>query len=56
MNLKNHLLKADVHHKVVKELIARVEHETKQHGIGKENFLKALQDDITRHSDDKRCT
>ncbi len=45
--LKKSLLKADVHHKVVKELIARVETETKQHGVGKENFLKALQDTLT---------
>ncbi len=40
--LKKSLLKADVHYKVAKELIAAVELETKQNGIGKENFLKAL--------------
>jgi len=45
--LKKSLLKADVHHKVVKELIASVEADTKQHGVGKENFLKALQDKLT---------
>ena len=46
--LKKSLLKADVHHKVVKELLATVEKETKEAGIGKENFLKALQDELTR--------
>ncbi len=45
--LKKSLLKADVHHKVVKELIATVEVETKKYGVGKENFLKALQDKLT---------
>ncbi len=45
--LKKSLLKADVHHKVVKELIATVEIETKKNGVGKENFLKALQDKLT---------
>lgn len=46
--LKKSLLKADVHHKVVKELLATVEHETKEAGIGKESFLKSLQGDLTR--------
>jgi signal recognition particle subunit SRP54 len=45
--LKKALLKADVHHKVVKDLITSVESETKQHGVGKDNFLKALQDKLT---------
>ena len=45
--LKKSLLKADVHHKVVKDLIATVEIETKKHGVGKDNFLKALQDKLT---------
>ena len=45
--LKKSLLKADVHHKVVKDLIATVEVETKKHGVGKDNFLKALQDKLT---------
>ena len=45
--LKKSLLKADVHHKVVKDLITTVERETKQHGVGKDNFLKALQDKLT---------
>jgi len=45
--LKKSLLKADVHHKVVKDLIATVEEETKKNGVGKDNFLKALQDKLT---------
>jgi len=45
--LKKSLLKSDVHHKVVKDLIATVELETKKHGVGKDNFLKALQDKLT---------
>ena len=45
--LKKSLLKADVHHKVVKDLIVTVEVETKKHGVGKDNFLKALQDKLT---------
>ena len=45
--LKKSLLKADVHHKVVKELIASVEIETKQNGVGKDNFLRALQTKLT---------
>ncbi|WP_457749644.1 signal recognition particle protein [Sulfurimonas sp.] len=40
--LKKNLLKADVNHKVVKELIKKVEIETKKNGIGKEQFLEAL--------------
>jgi len=46
-DLKKSLLKADVHHKVVKELIATVELETKKIGIGKENFILALQNALT---------
>jgi signal recognition particle subunit SRP54 len=40
--LKKNLLKADVHFKTVKELLKEVEIETKRAGIGKANFLKAL--------------
>ncbi len=40
--LKKALLKADVHHKVVKNLIEVVEKKTKEKGIGKEQFLDAL--------------
>jgi len=46
--LKKSLLKADVHHKVVKELVTVVERETKKAGIGKDNFLRALSDELTR--------
>jgi signal recognition particle subunit SRP54 len=45
--LKKSLLKADVHHKVVRELIKTVELETKKAGIGKESFLKSLKDNLT---------
>jgi len=45
--LKKSLLKADVHHKVVKELLTNVEKEVKGN-VGKESFLKALQNDLTR--------
>jgi signal recognition particle subunit SRP54 len=40
--LKKALLKADVNHKVVKDLIDSVEFQTKQSGIGKDQFLDAL--------------
>ena len=40
--LKKNLLKADVNHKVVKELIKKVELETKANGIGKDQFLDAM--------------
>ncbi|SFV64200.1 Signal recognition particle, subunit Ffh SRP54 (TC 3.A.5.1.1) [hydrothermal vent metagenome] len=48
LELKKSLLKADVHHKVVKELISVVERETKANGIGKDNFLRSLQGELTR--------
>jgi len=40
--LKKNLLRADVNHKVVKELIKKVELETKAKGIGKDQFLEAM--------------
>lgn len=40
--LKKSLLKADVNHKVVRDLIAKVQVETKKNGIGKDQFLDAL--------------
>ena len=46
--LKKSLLKADVHHKVVKDLLKNVELETKKLGIGKDNFLKALQEKLNQ--------
>jgi signal recognition particle subunit SRP54 len=44
--LKKALLKADVHHKVVKDLIASVEVSVKQNGIGKDQFLDALRSSL----------
>ncbi|MFA5235107.1 MAG: signal recognition particle protein [Sulfurimonas sp.] len=40
--LKKSLLKADVNHKVVRDLIAKVQIETRKNGIGKDQFLGAL--------------
>jgi len=45
--LKKSLLKADVHHKVTKDLINEISLETKKNGIGKENFLRALHAALT---------
>jgi len=42
LELKKNLLKADVKHKVVKELIEKVQYDTKANGIGKDQFLDAL--------------
>jgi len=44
--LKKNLLKADVNHKVVKELIQHVELKTKAAGIGKDQFLDALRETL----------
>jgi len=46
--LKKNLLKADVHFKVVKDLLKKVEIETKKRGIGKVNFLKALEEELIK--------
>ncbi|TQR34499.1 signal recognition particle protein [Campylobacter sp. MIT 99-7217] len=40
--LKKSLLKADVHHKVVKELLNYIEDDVKQAGIGQKNFLESI--------------
>ncbi|MBZ7942766.1 signal recognition particle protein [Campylobacter molothri] len=40
--LKKSLLKADVHHKVVKELLILVEGDVKKNGIGQKQFLDAI--------------
>lgn len=40
--LKKSLLKSDVHHKLLKELLADVEAKTKRAGIGKNQFVEAL--------------
>lgn len=45
--LKKSLLKADVHHKVLKELLLAVELETKEKGIGQVNFLRSLKTHLT---------
>jgi signal recognition particle subunit SRP54 len=42
--LKKNLLKADVNHKVVKELIQKVHLSTKAKGIGKDQFLEAMKE------------
>ncbi|DAB29613.1 MAG TPA: signal recognition particle protein [Sulfurimonas sp. UBA12504] len=44
--LKKNLLRADVNHKVVKELIDKVQYETKLRGIGKDQFLIALKSSL----------
>jgi signal recognition particle subunit SRP54 len=44
--LKKSLLKSDVHHKVVKDLIANVEQRTKELGIGKDQFLQAMRESL----------
>ena len=40
--LKKSLLKADVNHKIVKELLKNVEIDVKAKGIGKDQFLEAM--------------
>jgi signal recognition particle subunit SRP54 len=45
--LKKLLLKSDVHFKVTKELLQKVEKDTKEKGIGKGTFMKALEDNLT---------
>jgi signal recognition particle subunit SRP54 len=45
--LKKSLLKADVHHKVVKELISSVEKDVKKAGVGRDNFLRSLSQRLT---------
>ncbi|GAA8054529.1 signal recognition particle protein [Helicobacter pylori] len=41
--LKKTLLKNDVHHKVARELLKKVESQTKLNGVGKQQFLDALE-------------
>ena len=43
--LKKALLKADVHHKVTKELLTLIEADLKQSGIGQKQFLDAKFDE-----------
>ena len=47
VELKKNLLKADVNHKVVKELTENVQILTKQKGIGKDQFLEALRETLS---------
>lgn len=46
--LKKALLKADVHHKVTKELLALIEADVKQNGIGQKQFLDAIKSNLTQ--------
>jgi signal recognition particle subunit SRP54 len=46
LNLKKSLLKADVYHSVVKELLANIEKETRKSGIGKDNFIISLRKNL----------
>lgn len=45
-DLKKALLKADVHHKVTKDLLIKVEAKAKIAGIGKTQFAKALEESL----------
>lgn len=45
-DLKKSLLKADVNHKVVKDLLAKVEIDTKNAGIGKDQFIRAIRTNL----------
>ncbi len=46
--LKKSLLKADVHHKVTKDLLRQVEIDTRQAGIGQGPFLNAIKNGLTQ--------
>ncbi|TKX29980.1 signal recognition particle protein [Campylobacter estrildidarum] len=46
--LKKSLLKADVHHKVVKDLLIFVEEDVKKNGIGQKQFLNAIKINLER--------
>lgn len=45
--LKKALLKADVHHKVTKDLLAAIENDIKKTGVGQKNFLDAIKSNLT---------
>jgi signal recognition particle subunit SRP54 len=45
--LKKSLLKSDVHHKIVKELLTKIELDTKENGIGRDSFLNAIEKNLT---------
>lgn len=44
--LKKSLLKADVHHKVTKELLGLIEEDVKKNGIGQKQFLEAIKKNL----------
>ncbi|MCH5336016.1 MAG: signal recognition particle protein [Campylobacter sp.] len=44
--LKKSLLKADVHHKVTKELLTLIEDEVRKNGIGQKQFLNAIKNNL----------
>ncbi len=46
--LKKALLKADVHHKVTKELLGLIEAQIKQTGVGQKQFLDAIKSNLTK--------
>ncbi|WP_198305179.1 signal recognition particle protein [Arcobacter vandammei] len=46
--LKKAFLKADVHHKTTKELLTAIETETKKIGIGQDNFIKVLRQELEK--------
>lgn len=46
--LKKALLKADVHHKVTKDLLSLIEADLKQTGIGQKQFLDAIKSNLTK--------
>ncbi|MDR1284893.1 MAG: signal recognition particle protein [Campylobacteraceae bacterium] len=46
--LKKSLLKADVYHKVTKDLLLSVESDTRKYGIGQQQFLRAIKENLTR--------
>lgn len=45
--LKKALLKADVHHKVTKELLVSIESDLKSKGIGQKQFLDSIKNNLT---------
>lgn len=46
--LKKALLKADVYHKVAKELLANIEQDVRKIGIGQKNFINAIKENLTK--------
>jgi len=48
LELKKSLLKADVHHKTTKDLVAAIELETKRVGIGQDSFVTALKNELIK--------